>query len=411
MIRRRNDRLRRFVILARTVFVQGIILFKGWSEGMKKVAIWTALGIGMATCGAVAAQTAPAPGSAEATEASIDAAEARATAEDFARILEDGYVFPDVAKRYAAMLRANAASGAYDGLGTAAAFADRVTADLRLVSPDNHLRLTLGRPGVRPPGPAPRTAATGPTPAMQRPRAIEESRWLAPGIAYIRFTMFPGDEEVTRAAAAFMASHASAKTLIFDIRTHRGGGLDQMDAIFPYLFARPTPLVAMDTRASVERDEGGPIEDGPTLRRVDAGAEVVRRIHSAIPHASEKRLFAAKVYVLTSGRSASAAEHFALSLKRTGRATLIGQPTAGAGHYGGGLPVGTRFGAFVPVGRTFDPDTNDGWEGRGVAPDVEVPAARALVEALVRSGVAAAEAERLAATDRVEGSMERRPRA
>jgi C-terminal processing protease CtpA/Prc len=93
------------------------------------------------------------------------------------------------------------------------------------------------------------------------------------------------------------------------------------------------------------------------------------------------------VFLLTSNRTASAAEHLSLSLKRTGRATLIGETTRGAGHYGGMVPVGGGYAAFIPVGRTWDPDTGQGWETVGVTPHVQVPADQALDEALRRAGV------------------------
>ena len=51
--------------------------------------------------------------------------------------------------------------------------------------------------------------------------------------------------------------------------------------------------------------------------------------------------------------------------------------------------MGASYAAFIPVGRTFDPDTGQGWEGTGVKPDVEVPADKALDEALKLAGVAA----------------------
>jgi C-terminal processing protease CtpA/Prc len=82
-------------------------------------------------------------------------------------------------------------------------------------------------------------------------------------------------------------------------------------------------------------------------------------------------------------------------LKRTGRATLVGETTRGAGHYGGMIPMGSGYAAFIPVGRTFDPETNQGWEGTGVTPHVEVPADRALDEALRRAGVAPEKAKAL----------------
>jgi hypothetical protein len=334
-------------------------------------------------------------------DAAITADRARSIALSFADKLESNYVFPDIAKRYAEALRAKANAGGYDGAGKESVLADQLTADLRAVSPDNHLRVITGSPDVLRPRPA---AGGPPRPALV---PIEEARWLAPGIAYIRFTAFPADPAVSEAAAKFMADHADAKTLILDVRTHRGGGLGQMDAIFPYLFEKPTALVLMDTRTSVAAAGGNPFEGSATLRRIPANEDVVRYQHSAIPHPTEKRLFNAKIFVLTSGFTASAAEHFSLSMKRTGRATHIGESTGGARHYGGFQPIGGNFSAFIPVGRTFDPDTGKGWEGGGVEPHIAVPAERALVEALVRSGIAPAEAERLSAEVQPKGPMRR----
>jgi C-terminal processing protease CtpA/Prc len=123
------------------------------------------------------------------------------------------------------------------------------------------------------------------------------------------------------------------------------------------------------------------------LRLVKGPAGVVRREHYVVPAVAASGLRTAKVYLLTSNRTASAAEHLALSLKRTGRATLIGETTRGAGHYGGVNDLPHGYAVFVPVGRTFDPDTNQGWETVGVKPNVEVPADKALDEALKLAGV------------------------
>ncbi|MEA3015480.1 MAG: hypothetical protein QOI38_202 [Sphingomonadales bacterium] len=353
------------------------------------------------------AQPAPAPGAPQAPpDVAIARDEARAVALDLAARLAESYVFPDVAERYAAMLRGNVERGAYDGFTSGRALADGLTADLRAVSPDNHLRV-----GLRQPGAGPNPAGAGPAPAGARPRRpfapIEETRWLAPGIAYIRFNMFPGDPETVAAVERFMIEHAEAHTLIIDARTHSGGGLAEMDAMFPYLFARPTVLVASDTRASAEEEMSDGADD-LHLRRVSAAGAVVRHEHYVEPHPTEHRLQDAAVFVLTSGATVSAGEHLTLALKRTGRATIVGEPTAGAGHYGSVRPIGERFTAFIPIGRTFDPDTGDGWEGDGVAPDVAVPAAAALAEALVRTGLARPEADRIAAGVTPSRSMERR---
>lgn len=355
----------------------------------------------------------PVPGPQAPADFAVTADQSRQVATDLAARLEENYVFPDVAHRYAAMLRANVASGAYDGFTSGRALADRLTADLRAVSADAHLRVRAGPPmggGRRvvvtsgPPGAAP--AAPPPHPVFPW-KPIEESRWLAPGIAYIRFNVFPGDPETVAAARQFMVDHADAKVIIFDNRTHHGGGLAEMNAMFPYLFAKPATLVTMDTRASVDRSRGGPAGDD-NMRLVPANADIVRREHYVVPSTTEKRLFKARVFVLTSGATGSAAEHMTLALKHTHRATIIGERTAGAGHYGGDEPIGDRFSAFIPVGRSFDPDTGKDWETVGIEPDVAVPAAQALTEALVRSGLARADAERISAEVKPTGPMIRR---
>jgi hypothetical protein len=354
--------------------------------------------IGCSTVALAQPQPAPTPAvGGVAADTTITADDARKTALDLAAKLDEAYVFPDIAKRYAAMLRANVASGAYDNFHSGRAFAQRLTDDLRAVSPDGHLRVTVAEPE-----PVVHNASAGPRPRFPW-TPIEEQRWLAPGIAYIRFNVFPGDEATVAAVRDFMVKHATAKTIIFDNRTHHGGGLAEMNAMFPYLFSKSTVLVTMDTREGVAEPN-----DEPFVRQVAGPAGVSRREHFVEPSKTEKRLFSAKVFVLTSPATGSAAEHMTLALKRTHRATIIGEATAGAGHYGGEVEIGDRFQAFIPVGRTFDPDTGKDWEGTGVAPDISVPAKDALVEALVRSGAKRSEAEKINATVKPSGSMERK---
>lgn len=306
-----------------------------------------------------------------------------------ATALEENYVFPDVARRYAEMLRTKAAAGGYANL--AERFAETVENDLQAVQADRHIRFGAMNAG-RPAGPGPRRVMRMPDPSL----AIGQSGWIADGVAYIDFGLFPGTPEVLERLSRFMEAHQNARTLLIDIRNHRGGGLAEMDVIFPWLYARETALVGMDTRLAVVQRRGEPVPDGPTLRRIAGPDSVVRRMHYAVPAARATPLRTAQVLVLTSRRSGSAAEHFALSLKRTGRATLIGETTAGAGHYGGPVDVGHGYSAFIPVGRTFDPDNDQGWEGTGVSPNVQVPADQALDEALRRAGVNPAQRRQLA---------------
>ncbi len=316
-------------------------------------------------------------------------AEYAAAIENLAGKLEASYVDPAVGKQYAALLRANKAT--YAQIGDPAALSRRLTTDLRALHPDNHLRVAQGDvegpsgPGphrirVGPPGgPGPGAAPGGP--GGPRPPAIEDPKWIADGVAYIKFNMFDGAPETLATLETFMKEHADAKAIILDARTHRGGGIAEMDVMLPYLYAQPTRLVGMDLAQSVVDARGGPPRDSPSMRPVPAPKGTFRREHWVTPNA-ETRLRDAKVFYLTSTRTGSAAEHLALAFKRTHRATLVGEHTGGANHFGGFEPLGAGLVAFVPIGRTFDPDTNWDWEGVGVQPDVAVPADQALDKAL-----------------------------
>lgn len=306
--------------------------------------------------------------------------EAREVVAKLAEALEANFVFPEVGKQYAAMLRTKLAAGEYDSFATAREFSDAVTRDLQAVHKDGHLRLFAPSGGSG----GPRIMAGAPS----EKSTVLASGMLAPNVAYISFEEFTGNDATMADVRAFLDKAKGADTLIIDARKHRGGGLDEMDLIFPQLFAAPATLVEMDTRTAVEERGGNPFSGVATVSRVPGPESVVRQRHSVTP-AANPTLAKAKVYLLTSKRSASAAEHLALALKRTHRATLVGETTRGAGNYGNATPLGHGYMAFIPVGRTFDPDTGQGWEGTGVAPDVVVPEDQALDKALELAGVKA----------------------
>lgn len=322
--------------------------------------------------GALAAEDAA--GSPQAEPAPLDAARKRVVAETFATALERNYVFPEVGARYASRLREQLRRGAYDDLVDVAGFAETVTADLQAIFPDRHLAM---RPSARSsrrgsdPADAPRsTKASG-------PRGLEEARMIG-DVAYLRFNEFPGDASASN-ARAFLLAHADARAVVIDSRPNRGGRLDEMNAILPLLVARPTRLYRMEMRI----DAAAPFQGTAMVQSVAGTASLQRWDHTIIPDAAERRLQAVPVYYLISRRTASAAEALALGLKSNHRATLVGETTAGAGYFGSPFDVGDpALQAWISTGRTYDPDTNWDWEGKGIRPDIEVPVDDALTAAL-----------------------------
>lgn len=310
----------------------------------------------------------------EEAQAPLDPARRRIVVDTLARALEQHYVFPDVGLRYAARLREQLARGAYDDLTDPAAFARRVTDDLQAVSPDRHLTLGLSkRPSRRggDPADAPKsTKASG-------PRGLEEARMIG-DVAYLRFNEFPGGDMAV-SARSFLLAHADARAVVIDSRPNRGGRLDEMNAILPLLVARPTRLYRMEMRAGA----ASPFGATPMVHPIAGTASLQRWDHTIVPDDQERRLQAAPVYYLISRRTASAAEALGLGLKSSGRATLVGEATAGAGYFGGVFDVGDpSLQAWISTGRTYDPKTGWDWEGKGITPDVVAPVDEALSVAL-----------------------------
>lgn len=308
---------------------------------------------------------------------------------ELADVLEARYLFADRGRRYADLLRTQVRAGRYSSVEDAAAFAEHVTWELNALAEDRHLRVSA--PGASPTGPRivrrrPEGAGDsavarpgggpvirggpGRSPGGAMSDPVPESGWLTDEVAFMRIGLMPPDPELKAWAASFMEEHAEAEALILDLRMCRGGTVDMMNGFLPYLFGEETHLLNMDTRvgAAPEVEEG--FDEAPELRRVDNTEGVLRWHHWVVPSARANRPDM-QVYVLT-GMTGSACEHLTMALQATGRATVIGSRTAGAGHYSTmvGLPGG--FSLLLPIGRTYDPRTGEGWELVGIEPDVEV---------------------------------------
>lgn len=84
------------------------------------------------------------------------------------------------------------------------------------------------------------------------------------------------------------------------------------------------------------------------------------------------------IYLLLSRRSGSAAEALPYTLQAAGRATVVGETSAGAANPGFEFETPSGFTVFVATGAPINPFTGTNWEGSGVQPDIQTPAADAL---------------------------------
>lgn len=303
-----------------------------------------------------------------AQDAPLTAADKRAVVEQLGQRIEANYVFPDKAKTIAATLRRNLDAGDYDKATDRRTLASELTDDLVAASGDLHFAV-----GADPEWVADYAARQDPAraAALREAERREEVRknfgfaglhYLGGNIAYVDLTHFADPEPGYDAAAAAIRFIENGDAVIYDLRYNNGGYLEMAQLLASQLFRGDKDQELFDYYYNL---------DG---RRVERGQWV-------LPALPAKRLTGKPVYVLTGSTSFSAAEWFAYTLKKLGRATLVGERTAGGAHPVDRKPVGADFFVQVPIGQIRDPIDRSDFEGQGVTPDHLVPSADALAVA------------------------------
>jgi len=191
---------------------------------------------------------------------------------------------------------------------------------------------------------------------------FRDARRLDGDIAYIRFDFFADPQYAQDTAVGAMRFAEGAKGIIFDLRYNNGGVLEMAQFLMSYLYPAGKEQEFFDYNYN---DSGTRVERGQWSL-----AAVQGQRSGTVP-----------VVVLTGSTSFSAAEWMAFSLQRLGRATVIGERTAGGAHPVTRVPVNDRFMLQVPIGQIRDPIKGQDFEGVGVIPDLAVPASDALLTA------------------------------
>lgn len=289
----------------------------------------------------------------------LSAAQRKTTVEAVCEVLQQSYIFEDVANDMARLARKNLKSGAYDDL-TLGDLAQRLTQDLRSVSHDKHLRID----------PLHEIAEEDPVEEERLlQRYLEEARrdnygfrkveMLGGNIGYLRLDQFYDASIGGETAIAAMNLLANADALIIDLRTNGGGSPSMIQLISSYFFDEPRHLNTFYIRKDDETKQFW------TQASVEG-----------------KKLVDTPIYVLTSGYTFSAAEEFTYNLKNMERATIIGQKTGGGAHpvYFDHRPD-AMVTVKVPYGRAINPITKTNWEGTGIEPHIAAPVEDALTVA------------------------------
>ena len=311
---------------------------------------------------AVPASTQPAPTQppSAAQANSVDSNVRREVVAKLSDALRDNYIFPDVGQKAAEKINASLAAGEYDTLADPGAFAARLSADLAAITHDKHMSVS----SMNGPPPSP----GGPIGAMPRSEAgVVRADKLAGDVGYIEVIGFPPLPAFKPAVDKAMSALKGSRALIIDDRRNMGGSPDAVGYLVSYLVA---PNQSIEINDIVSRT--------PKTNNLDhkkSYSEPTPVNFAGIP-----------VYVLTSKNTFSGGEEFAYDVQTHKLGKIVGEVTGGGANPTGPVDLGHGFVASIPWGRAENPITKTNWEGRGVQPDIDVPATDALKTALTQLG-------------------------
>ena len=304
------------------------------------------------------------PSRAQTNSNEIDTKEKKEVVDSVASILNRSYVFPEVGTKMSDLLTNNLKAKKYAKISDPNEFAQVLTADVRSISKDLHLRIQFDPENIARRRNAAQSSADSIAFAARRLQnnkaanyGFREVRILDGNIGYLNLTGFFGvDERAGAAAESAMNFLSNADALIIDLRQNGGGSPAMIQLITSYLYGpHGVHLNNFYNRPTDEISQTWTLPYVPGVRRPDVD-----------------------VYVLTSSRTFSAAEEFSYNLRNLERATLIGEVTGGGAHPGGTRVATDRYTVWVPDGRAINPITNTNWEGVGVEPHIKVAASEAL---------------------------------
>jgi hypothetical protein len=269
--------------------------------------------------------------------------------ESVASIVGLNYPWPDTARMIAAHVRGRHASSAYDNVSTLTDLARALTHDLRAINGDLHLSVSGGSSA----GPS-----VAPGPAV-RPTGIARFERLDGNVGYLKLNLFVAGNAAFDAVAQALDALDGTDAMILDVRAVPGGDAEMSHFLVSHFMPPEVHYLNVLSVATGETSPRRTLSEVPGPRRAD------------VP-----------LYVLVDGGSASAAEHVPFVLQHFGRATIVGERTAGAGRNVVHFPAELGLRVSLSTTRVYEPSSGREWERIGVRPDIVTTSEEALTTAL-----------------------------
>jgi len=270
-------------------------------------------------------------------------------------LLNQYYVFPDVAKKIEVQLKAECTKGYFNNIKSDEELAEKIHLEMKSIANDLHLRFWV----------AGSTKSSGinrnriPNYNYQKVNDIREFGFFRTGkvdndIGYLEILGFPPLNSSKESIDTAMKCLTDSKVLIIDVRRNGGGIPETIKYICSYFFEKPTHINSI------------------YWRYLDKTVDFI-----TLEEVGGRKMVDVPIYVLTSSNTVSGGEEFAYNIQTQKRGVLIGEVTAGGANPSDVLSF-DNFRISIPTGRAINPITKTNWEGVGVKPDYEIEASEAL---------------------------------
>lgn len=285
------------------------------------------------------------------------------------KLMNDFYVFPEVAQLTEVHLLKQLKSGYFDQFNNDESFAKALTESVQSINKDKHMRIRKNTPYEAPEETPERMIEEQ---LVQRNRVrnynggFKSVEIMEGNIGYIDYRGFAGVGEGKKFADAYMKLIAQTDAVIIDVSKNGGGDPAMVQYLCSFFFKDKVHLNSLYFR------EGDETIDFWTLDEVDGA-----------------RMPDVPLFVITGAKTFSGAEEFSYNMQTQKRATLVGETTGGGANPGGMRGINSNLSVFIPTGKAINPITKTNWEGVGVIPEVKTTAADAKAEAHKLAMVAA----------------------
>lgn len=258
-------------------------------------------------------------------------------------LISEHYVFKDKGKQIAIDFQKMAGSGKYLNYINRDTLAAILSTDLRRISNDGHMYVLAKEKDTDKSWEDLEKEAE-----IEKNYGFETVQILRNNIGYLKITQFMHPKRSMQTAVAAMKLVENTDKLIIDIRGNGGGYPGIMLYILNHYFDGPPTLLS--TTYSSNPEEGAMTTYTSDL--------IYGKLRLGTP-----------LFIIIDSNTASASEYFAYTAQAFGKATIIGEKSAGSAHMNELYELPNNFKVSISAAAPINAKTKSNWELKGVVPD------------------------------------------